>query len=168
MKTWMYRFAVAALAFGACDLQAQPASKPVDPAIFNLSGAFADEFVPLVSDLCSQRVPASRTDWSGTSRQWHEAHREKLASLEQSTRALAAALEKMPARGAPLDLEQFAMYRGQGAELFMYGLAAADDAKALELCARMRAKLLDRTLQDRLLDDAQQAVSAALAAVSKN
>ncbi len=169
MKTWIRRFSMAALApFGLCNVHAQPQLGSVDSAIFQLGGAFAEESVTIAEDLCAQRVPASRADWIETSRQWREAHREKLTSLGQAIRSLEAVLEKSPAQGAPLNLGQFVMFRAQGPQFIMYGLAGANDVKADELCAKLRANLLDRSQQDRLLDQAQLAVSAALTAVSKN
>ena len=169
MKTWIRRLAVAAVAsFGFFNVYAQSQSGPMYPAIFQLGGAFEEESVSIASDLCTARVPSSRVDWIETFRQWHEAHREKLTSLGQAVRSLEVVLEKSPEQGAPLNLGQFAMFRAQGPQFIMYGLAGADDIKAYALCAKLRAKLLDRTQEDRLLDQAQLAVSTALMAVSKN
>jgi hypothetical protein len=134
--------------------------------LFQLGGAFAEQALGLAADLCTQRVPASRTGWQEASRQWHEDHRDRLEALRQSTRSLETALRTRPVPGAPLDLGQYTQASAQASALVLYGLAAASDAKASELCETLRARMLDRASQDRSLDQAQAAVSAALRLVS--
>lgn len=145
---------------------AETTQRPPDPALFQLGGMFEEDSFATAADLCSQRVPTSKDAWSETSRQWHEAHHEKLAALRQASKSIAALLKSGAAQGAPLDLGQFAMFSTQGPHFIMYGLAGANDAKAYELCESLRARYLDRKLVDQSLDQAQLAATAALSAVS--
>jgi hypothetical protein len=145
----------------------QPPSSAPDPSFFRLGEVFSEQSMATAGDLCSQRVPASRADWTETLRQWRETHREKLDALKEASKALDAALRTRPAQGAPLDLGQYAMLAAQGPQLIMYGLAAANDAHAYELCEKLRQRMLDREQVEKSLDQAQLVISAALKAVSQ-
>lgn len=151
----------------AFNANAQSTSSGPESALYQLGGAFAEQAFGIAADLCSQRVPESKEQWREASRQWREAHRQELDTLKQATKSLEEALKCSAGRSAPLDLGQFTMLSAQGSAYIMYGLAGASDEKARELCEALRAKMLDRALQDESLARAQIAVSAALRSVSQ-
>lgn len=172
MIGWNDRLAVAVLALALMYLSVahgQPslAAPAPDPSLFRLGGVFEEQSAGIAGDLCSQRVPASKADWTETLRQWREAHRKKLDALRKSSKSLELALRSRPSQGAPLDLGQYVMFSAQGPQLIMYGLAAANDADASGLCEKLRQRMLDREQVERSLDQAQLDISAVLKAVSQ-
>ena len=125
----------------------------------------------MAADLCGQRVPESRTNWIDVAHVWRQDHHDRLQALAQARGAIEGKLNTVGfdsgSEHALLDWPQYVMFRARAVSLVMYGLAGANDTKAAQLCDSLRNEFLDRRKIDQSFAETQNAVNAALSALTR-